>query len=202
MRQILLSLLVSIPLAACSNKEAPGHGHDHDHAAATPAQVPAAAPSPAPTPHDHAASTAGARPVADAPAGHPAGDHAHGSPHGGVVQSLAGGHVEVKLEKSGDITVWMLDAAEKPRSAKGVKASLRPVVAGAKEVALAYDEKADVLRGKIDPVKQDHVDGVLSVTPAGGSATSLRFAFHLEGHAGAGHDGHEGHDAHAGHEGH
>ncbi|KYG09243.1 hypothetical protein BE21_19075 [Sorangium cellulosum] len=308
MRQILLSLLVSIPLVACSTKETPGH--DHTRAAAT--QAPAAVPASAPAPHDHAASTAGTRPHADhnprhgglvtmegdnhvevvvgadgaidlyasdavrtpippkdvtgtitiepkgkgekqtltlapneakgslsakgpspdkadytwdlkvrgapmkmtltvpaggtaslvdAPAAHPAGEHAHGSPHGGVVQSAPGGHVEVKLEKSGDITVWMLDAAEKPRSAKGVKASLRPVVAGAKEVELAYDEKADVLRGKIDPVKQDHVDGVLSITPAGGTATSIRFAFHLEGPAGSGHDGH-GHDGHTGHEGH
>ncbi|MDC0684486.1 hypothetical protein [Sorangium atrum] len=306
MRQILLSLLVSIPLVACSTKETPGH--DHERAAST--QAPAAAPPPTKAPEDRAASTrphadhnarhgglvtmegdnhvevvvgadgaidlyvsdavrtpippqdvsgtitiepkgkgekqtltlapdetkgslsakgpapdngdytwdlkvrgapvkmtltvpaSGTAAFADAPADHPAGDHAHGSPHGGVVQSLAGGHVEVKLEKTGDITVWMLDAAEKPRSAKGVTASLRPVVAGAKETQLAYDEKADVLRGKIDPIKQDHVDGVLSVTPAGGTATSLRFAFHLEGPTGAGHDVHMGHDGHIGHEGH
>ncbi|WP_437733255.1 hypothetical protein [Sorangium sp. So ce1335] len=197
MRQILLSLLVSIPLVACSNKKA----QSHDHAVATPTQAPVAAPTPAPAAHDNPASTAGGTAsLADAPAAHPAGDHAHGSPHGGVVQSLADGHVEVKLEKTGDITVWMLDAAEKPRSAKGVKASLRPVVAGSKEVQLAHDEKADVLRGKIDPVKQDHLDGVLSITPAGGTATSIRFAFHLEGHA-AGHDAHKGHDGH-GHDGH
>ncbi|WP_437717038.1 hypothetical protein WMF45_11855 [Sorangium sp. So ce448] len=303
MRQILLSLLVSIPLVACSTKETPGH--HHESAAST--QAPAAAPPPTNAPQDRAASTrphadhnarhgglvtmegdnhvevvvgadgaidlyvsdairtpippkdvsgtitiepkgkgekqtltlapneakgslsakgpapdngdytwdlkvrgapmkmtltvpaSGTAAFADAPAGHPAGDHAHGSPHGGVVQSLAGGHVEVKLEKTGDITVWMLDSAEKPRSAKGVTASLRPVVAGAKETQLAYDEKADVLRGKIDPIKQEHVDGVLGITPAGGTATSLRFAFHLEGHAG--HDGQKGHD-HAGHDDH
>lgn len=142
--------------------------------------------------------------LVDVPAGHPSGDHAHGSPHGGVVQTIAGGHVEVKLEKSGEVTLWMLDGNEKPRFAKGVTASLRPVVAGAKEIQLAYDEKVDVLRGKTDPIKQDHVDGVLTITPAGGTATSLRFAFHLEGPAGAGagHEGHKGHDGHTGHEGH
>ncbi|WP_437814997.1 hypothetical protein [Sorangium sp. So ce1078] len=299
MRQILFSLLVSIPLLACSTKEAPGPAHDHEKAAPKPGPAAAAAP----TPHDHAASekrphadhnprhgglvtmegdnhvevvvgadgaidlyvsdavrtpippkdvtgtitiepkgkekqtlklapdeakgslaakgpapdkadytwdlkvrgapmkmtltvpAGGTASLVDAPAHHPAGDHAHGSPHGGVVQSLGDGHVEVKLEKTGDITVWMLDAAEKPRSAKGVTASLRPVVAGAKEIQLAYDEKADALRGKIDPIKQDHLDGVLSITPAGGAAASLRFAFHLEEQ---GHKGHEGH----GHEGH
>jgi hypothetical protein len=128
---------------------------------------------------------------------HPDGDHPHGSPNGGVVQSLAGGHVEVKVEKSGDVTLWMLDSTEKPRPAKGVAASLRPVVAGAKEATLAYDEKLDALRGKIDPIQQDHVDAILSITPAGGSATSLRFTFHLEGTTKS--TGHEGHMDHEGH---
>lgn len=118
---------------------------------------------------------------------HAAGDHTHGSPHGGVVQTLGDGHVEVKLEKTGDATLWMLDAGEKPRTSKGVVASLRPVVAGAKDITLTYDEKSDTLRGKLDPVTMPHVDAVLSITPAGGTASSLRFGFHLEDHA-----GHEG----------
>ena len=119
---------------------------------------------------------------------HAAGDHAHGSPHGGVVQTLGDGHVEVKLEKTGEVTLWILDAGEKPRTSKGVVASLRPVVAGAKDVKLTYDAKSDTLRGKLDPVTTPHVDAVLSITPAGGTASSLRFGFHLEVHV-----GHEGH---------
>ena len=119
---------------------------------------------------------------------HAPGDHAHGSPHGGVVQTLGDGHVEVKLEKTGDITLWMLDAGEKSRTSKGVVALLRPVVAGAKDVPLTYDENSDTLRGKLDPVTTPHVDAVLSITPAGGTASSLRLGFHLEDHA-----GHEGH---------
>jgi hypothetical protein len=123
--------------------------------------------------------------------GHAAGDHAHGAPHGGVVQTLGDGHVEVKLEKTGDVTLWMLDAGEKPRTSKGVVASLRPVVAGAKDIKLTYDEKSDTLRGKLDPVTTPHIDAVLSITPVGGTASSLRLGFHLEDHAG--HAGHEGH---------
>lgn len=119
---------------------------------------------------------------------HAAGDHTHGSPHGGVVQTVGDGHVEVKLEKTGDVTLWMLDAGEKPRTSKGVVASLRPVVAGAKDLTLTYDEKSDTLRGKLGPVTTPHVDAVLSITPAGGTASSLRLGFHLEDHA-----GHEGH---------
>jgi hypothetical protein len=119
---------------------------------------------------------------------HAAGDHAHGSSHGGVVQTLGDGHVEVKLEKTGDVSLWMLDAGEKPRTSKGVVASLRPVVAGSKDIKLTYDEKSDTLRGKLEPVTTPHVDAVLSITPAGGTASSLRFGFHLEDHA-----RHEGH---------
>ena len=119
---------------------------------------------------------------------HVAGDHTHGAPHGGVVQTLGDGHVEVKLEKTGEATLWMLDAGEKPRTSKGVVASLRPVVAGAKDIKLTYDEKSDTLRGKLEPVTTPHLDAVLSITPAGAAASSLRFEFHLEDQA-----GHEGH---------
>lgn len=129
----------------------------------------------------------GTAPLGKGTSDHAAGDHAHGSPHGGVVQTLGDGHVEVKLEKTGDVTLWMLDAGEKPRTSKGVVASLRPVVAGAKDLTLTYDERSDTLRGKLEPVITPHVDAVLSITPAGLTASSLRLGFHLEDHT-----GHEG----------
>jgi hypothetical protein len=109
-----------------------------------------------------------------------AADHAHGAPHGGVVQTLGDGHVEAKLDKSGDVTVWLLDAAEKPRSAKGASVTIRLVAAGSKEVPLSYDATSDVLHGRVDPVAQEHVDALLTVTPAGGTATPMRFTFQLE----------------------
>lgn len=115
------------------------------------------------------------------------GDHKHGSPHGGVVQTLGNDHVEVKLEKTGEVTVWPLDASEKPKSAKGWAATIRPVVPGTKDVKLDYDEKLDALRGKVDPVTQVHVDTIVTLTPPGGSSTQLRFPFHF---AEAGHEGH------------
>lgn len=115
------------------------------------------------------------------------GDHKHGSPHGGVVQSVGNDHVEVKLEKSGDVTLWALDTSEKPTSAKGWTATIRPVLPSAKDVKLDYDEKLDVLRGKVDPVTQVHVDAIVTLTPPGGSSTQLRFPFHF---AETGHEGH------------
>jgi hypothetical protein len=115
------------------------------------------------------------------------GDHEHGSPHGGVVQSLGDGHVEVKLEKSGDVTVWPLDSSEKPKPAKGWAATFRPVLPGAKDVKLDYDEKADALRGKVEVVTQEHVDAIVTLTPPGGTSTQLRFPFHF---AEMGHVGH------------
>jgi hypothetical protein len=131
-----------------------------------------------------AGGTAG---VAEPAHGHAEGDHKHGSPHGGVVQTLGDGHVEVKLEKSGEVTLWLLDASEKPRPAKGTTATLRPVVAGAQEVKLEYDAKVDALRGKIAPPAGEHLDALVTVTPEGGAATTARFKLHLES---AGHEGH------------
>jgi len=107
------------------------------------------------------------------------GDHEHGSPHGGVVQPLGNDHVEVKLDKTGDVTVWALDESEKAKTAKGWTATFRPVLPGAKDVKLDYDEKLDALRGKMDPVTQVHVDAIVTLTPPGGSSTQLRFPFHF-----------------------
>ena len=38
--------------------------------------------------------------------------HAHSAPHGGEVYDVAGHHVEVKVDSSGSISVWLLDAQE------------------------------------------------------------------------------------------
>ena len=123
---------------------------------------------------------------------HAAGDHKHGSPHGGVVQTLGDGHAEVKIEKGGEVTLWLLDASEKPRSAKGATATLRPVVAGAEELKLDYDAKSDALRGKIAPPAAGPLDVLVTLKAEGGAATTARFKLQLEGGQG-GHKGHEGH---------
>jgi hypothetical protein len=115
------------------------------------------------------------------------GDHKHGSPHGGLVRSVADGHVEVKLEKSGDVTLWPLDVSEKPRPAKGWTAIIRPVLPGAKDVNLKYDEKLDALRGRVDPITQIHVDTIVTLTPPGGTSTQVRFPFHFAENAPEGH---------------
>ena len=39
-------------------------------------------------------------------------EHAHGSPHGGLVKTLGNGHAEVMI-KDGRLLVWVLDAKEK-----------------------------------------------------------------------------------------
>ncbi|MFY9308236.1 MAG: hypothetical protein WAQ28_04215 [Bacteroidia bacterium] len=45
--------------------------------------------------------------------------HAHGSPHGGIVQSAGDYHIEL-LVKDGNMTVYLLDANEKTVPNKGV----------------------------------------------------------------------------------
>lgn len=53
---------------------------------------------------------------------HGAGDHKHGSPHGGMVKSAGNYHLEL-LQKAGGLTVYLLDANEKPMSVAGATAT-------------------------------------------------------------------------------
>jgi hypothetical protein len=120
------------------------------------------------------------------------GEHTHGSPHGGIVQEIGEkhGHIEVKIEKGGMITVWLLDENEKTRPAKGVTASVRPVVAGSKDVKLNYDEKLDALRGTMDPPLKESADVLVTVTLPGGIPTPVRIKFTKFPGEGADHAGH------------
>lgn len=111
---------------------------------------------------------------------HAQGEHQHGSPHGGVVQTLGDGHAELKVERSGEVTLWLLDASEKPRSAKGAAATVRPVLAGAEEVKLEHDAAMDALRGKIAPPASERLEALVTVTPAGGNAATARFKLELQ----------------------
>jgi hypothetical protein len=45
----------------------------------------------------------------------------------------------VKLTQGGEATLWLLDDFERPLSAKGTTASIQLVLAGSKEITLAYD---------------------------------------------------------------
>ena len=56
------------------------------------------------------------------PAQHGAGGHKHTSPHGGVVKTAGNYHLEL-LQKNGVLTVYLLDANEKPMSVAGATAT-------------------------------------------------------------------------------
>ncbi len=53
---------------------------------------------------------------------HGAGEHKHSSPHGGTVKSAGNYHLEL-LQKDGGLTVYLLDAAEKPMAVAGASAT-------------------------------------------------------------------------------
>jgi hypothetical protein len=111
---------------------------------------------------------------------HGEGEHSHGSPHGGVVMSVPGGHIEARLEPSGRITVWLLDANEQSVSAQGASGRVRLAVAGAADAPLAFNAQSDALVGQVPPPARDHVVGIVTVTRPGGQPTNARFSFHLE----------------------
>lgn len=50
------------------------------------------------------------------------GDHKHSSPHGGVVKTAGNYHLEL-AQKNGALTVYLLDANEKPMSVAGAMAT-------------------------------------------------------------------------------
>lgn len=109
---------------------------------------------------------------------HGGDDHAHKAPHGGVVKSTGDGHIELKVEGDGKVTLWFLDVDEKPKSAKGASATLRPIAAGAKEITLVYDDKADALVGKLESAAP--AEALVTITQSGKTSEPLRFALGSE----------------------
>ena len=128
-----------------------------------------------------------------------AGEHEHASPHGGVVASVATGHVELVAEPGGKLTLYVLDEEQKP-----LKATVSDLVArvGGAAVPLALADAAEArYEGSAGAIEGEHPIAVVTGT-IDGKGISARLELHLEGE---GHDDHakrEGHDDHAKGEGH
>jgi hypothetical protein len=181
---LLMLPLLSLGLANCARSNPP------DPEPSPPPAMPMAAPPAARAPVVIAQPPAAPNPpiapmapTAAAPADeheHEHGGHAHGSPHGGEVMSAPGGHVEVKLDRSGRVTLWLLDQREQTVAAQGATARIRLAIAGAVDVPLSYNAAQNALSGQVAVPSAEHVVGLVTVARAGGAPTSLRFAFHLE----------------------
>lgn len=116
-----------------------------------------------------------------APARHSATEHAHESPHGGVVKSTARGHLELVASKDGAMRVYLLDETLGTRPVAGTKGTVKVAIPGYEDVALS--EAGDHLAGKGAPISGAHVTAVVSLY--GGEVKELaRFRLHLEARSG------------------
>lgn len=135
-----------------------------------------------PGPSDNSAAKGGRTAAAQ---GHPAQDHAHEAPHGGLVQSTSQGHLELVAGKDGTFKLYVLDEQLTVRPVTGASGTLKLTVPGYADVKLA--PVGDHLEGKGAAFQAEHTTAVVSVT-TGGATQTARFALHLE--AGGHGDGH------------
>lgn len=145
--RFLLPLLV---LAACSSE-------------------PAAPPAPQPA---QPAPTAPGTPVAGDAAGQTSGEHAHASPHGGVVKTVGQRHVEA-LFMPGGIMFYVSDGAQKPLPVDGFTGTaLIKGPGGVETVTLA--PMGDHLHAVAKLAQSDAASAVLTLTYEG-KAESVSF---------------------------
>lgn len=120
--------------------------------------------------HDHAA----------------AGGHAHTAPHGGLVETTTGGHVELVADASGKFQVWLLDAQLAPRPVAGATVKIKVAAKDYADVVAAV--QGDHFEGKGAPIPGEHRAVIVAVT-VGGKTETARFELHLEpGDAAAHHE--------------
>ncbi|MFN7134782.1 MAG: hypothetical protein ACK4N5_22070 [Myxococcales bacterium] len=92
---------------------------------------------------------------------HDATEHAHGSPHGGVVRSTARGHLELIVEDGRRFRVYVHDDALQPRPVAGLEGTVKLALPGYEDVKLTA--KDGFLEGEGAPLTGEHVTAVVSV---------------------------------------
>ncbi len=143
--RLLLPLLV---LTACSSEPTP--------------------PAPSPTP---AAAPAPAAPAAEA-AGHASGEHAHASPHGGMVKTVGQHHVEA-LFMPGGIMFYVSDSAQNALPVAGFSGTA--VIQGPGGVeTVTLSPMGDHLHAVAKLAQRDRASAVLTLT-SDGKAQSVTF---------------------------
>lgn len=125
------------------------------------------------------------------------GEHARAAPHGGLVKSTSGGHIELVAARDGTFKVWLLDADRRPRSVSGASVAIKVAAKDYSEVVTAV--AGDHFEGTGAPIVSDHVTAMVTAD-VGGSKETARFELHLEGEpTGSGRDGHGDHGHAGGH---
>ncbi len=106
-----------------------------------------------------------------------AGEHAHAAPHGGLVKSTSGGHLELVAAASGRFEVWLLDEQLAPRPIAG--ATVRVKVAAKDYADVVLVAKGDHFEGSGATLPGEHAVAVVTAT-IGGTTETARFELHLE----------------------
>ena len=110
--------------------------------------------------------------------GHAAeGAHEHAAPHGGLVASTTGGHVELVASADGAFKLWLLDEQLANRPVAGVTASVKVAAAGYADVPLAV--VGDHLEGKGAAIAAGQAPAVVTVK-LGDKAETARFTLQLK----------------------
>jgi hypothetical protein len=108
--------------------------------------------------------------------------------HGGLLAKVAEHHVEIRLDRKGEISVWVPEG----KNLESAAVSVRPEMAGGRDVPLAFDAAARAFRGRLSAIKQAHFAVSISITKPGGRPSSARVLFDFEAHGSAPHTG-QGH---------
>ncbi len=128
-----------------------------------------------PASHDHAAA---------------GGEHAHTAPHGGLVKTTSGGHIELVADASGKYQVWLLDGQLAPRSVDGATVKIKVAAKGYADVVAAA--AGDHFEGTGAAIPGEHPAAIVTAT-VGGKTETARFELHLESSEAEGDLGHAGH---------
>lgn len=105
----------------------------------------------------------------------PWSDHEHETAHGGRVRTAGDGHLELKLEADGRVTIWLLDGQRHALTAKGAKGTLH-VAKDDKDIPLTYDADADALKAKLGEMQPGlPVVFDVNITRAEGASMTAKF---------------------------
>ena len=101
--------------------------------------------------------------------------------HGGLLATVAEHRVEITLNRKGEISVWVPEG----KNLESATVSVRPEMAGGRDVPLAFDASTRAFRGQLSAIKQAHLAVSISITRPGGKPDSARVLFDFEAHGAA-----------------
>lgn len=112
-----------------------------------------------------------------APHAHPSGEHGHGSPHGGQVQTAGAGHHLELVVTPGMLTLWVLDAQERTLPVDGMQATLLLQPEGGAPVTVPLPPMGSVHFMANSPLKPDAKGVAVATVRMPDGTKTARFTF-------------------------